>query len=81
MGLDTPSFTPARAGGLHGVVVGGLRTESGNAHPENHVRMGQVAAIGRLGDLRQVHGVGAIVHDAVVQVGSSGIRGGPANDR
>ena len=69
-----------RAGGLHGVVVGGLRIKSGNAHPENHVRMGSVAPIGRFGDVSQVHGVGAIAHDAVVQVGSSGLRGGPVND-
>ena len=39
-----------RAGGLHGVVVGGLRIESGNAHPENHVGMGRVATIRRLRD-------------------------------
>jgi hypothetical protein len=53
-----------RAGGLHGVVVSGLRSESRNAHPENHVGLGRVAAIRRLSDLRQVHSVGAIVHDA-----------------
>jgi hypothetical protein len=34
-----------RAGGFHGVVVGGLRIESGNAYPEVHFRMGRVAAI------------------------------------
>ena len=70
-----------RTGGLHSVIVGGLRIESGNAHPKNHVRVGRVATIGRLSDLRQLLGVGAIVHDAVVQVSASGICRSPANDR
>src|SRR5271166_6734485 len=70
-----------RADGLHRVVITGLRIESQNAHPENHVRMGSVAPIGRLGDLRQVRGFGAIVYDAVVQVGASGICRSPANNR
>jgi len=43
--------------------------------------MGRIAAIGGLCNLGQVHGVGTIVHDAVVQVGASGIRAGPTNDR
>src|SRR4029077_16836581 len=71
----------SRARRFDGVVVGGLWLESGNAHPENHVRTIRVAAIGRLSDLRQVLGVGAIVHDAVVQDGASGMCRSPANNR
>ena len=68
-------------GGFDGVVVGGLWHEASDAHSENHVGTGRVAAIGRLGDLRQVRGVGAVVHDAVVQIGASGASRSPSNNR
>jgi putative transposase len=43
--------------------------------------MRRIAAIGRLCNLSQVLGIGAIVHNAIVQGGASRIRDGPANDR
>lgn len=50
-------------------------------HERNGIRMQRIAAIGRLRDLIQVLGIGAVVHYAIVQGGASGLGGGPANDR
>ena len=76
------SITHARgAGRFHLVVIRGIWIEFLNAHTEDHLGMGTITAIGRLCDVRQVPGIGAIVHDTKVQVGASRIRGGPANDR
>jgi hypothetical protein len=71
----------SRARRFDGVVVGGLGLKSGDAHPENHIGMRRVAAIGRAGDLRQARSIGTVMHDPIVQSGSPGIRGGPADNR
>ena len=70
-----------RAGGLHGVVVGGLWPKSGNAHAKDCLRMGGILAIGGLRILREVQRICAVVNDSIMQDRASGIRGGPTDDR
>jgi hypothetical protein len=45
-----------------------LWLESGDAHPENHIGMRRVAAIGGFGDLREVCSIGTVMHEAIMEV-------------